>query len=326
MKRIISIIILGMALSLTAQAQLGSLVSKALNKAAQEAGKAASTKIKERMGLSAESQTKATIPETTFNTSAEDTPEVTLEQLLASLPDMPTTQQLISHKEAMLKEQNLRMLTSPVTTYLTQVFTLGTQFSAMAFSQIDTNMMMYAAYAATGLTPEMVKAMENMSDEEQEAFMIDYMQSGKADEALTRRTEREAQFAQATEDLHNQYNAVEEKVEQLYTAFYKDIASLYDSYSKESENLEGTHATAVELNFYSKIADRQRNVVSQAMNLRLKEQFPVAKQIDEMNVSLSKKNGEGYMSMISYVSLFGQSYFAEISKLLETPSVYLDAE
>lgn len=325
MKKILLLSALMMALTISANAQLGDLLNKAAKKAGEKATKAATTAVKSRLGLgqgTSEVSGKGGVGNYTDvpSTSDEADQMPSIQELLSQMPEIPANAQLTDYKNAEANEMTLKMMTSPVTMFRTQVFTLSAQAMAVAYAGLDSNAVTNMATRYTGLTPAEIQAMENMSDEEQEAFMMAYYQSGRADEARQQAQARAEQYAERIASQVEQFEAVNDKVENLYKEARKQMKPIYEKYSKQLDNAEGKAYQRLMAEYYSKIVGIQRVAVEQAMQMRKSEQMPIAEQIEKINEGIRLTDPGAVLP--NYMQIFATAYFAEIEHLFETPTYF----
>ena len=148
MKKVVFLSILLVFAFMPAQAQLGSLIQKAaskttsklMDKAADTIANAASNAISRQFDKTRQNRQENTQVQTTT------TEEETYASVMRQLPDLPTEQQLCSHKEAELNEQSLRLLTSAVTRFSTQVLSLSTKILTMPVMGMDSTQVTETAY------------------------------------------------------------------------------------------------------------------------------------------------------------------------------------
>lgn len=215
--------------------------------------------------------------------------------------------------------QTMKMMTSPVTMFRTQVVTLMSQVSMLIYGDFfDSTTVANMTMQYTGFTEKEMKAMENMSEEEQQAYIMAYYHSGKADEIRMKAVEKTAEYAKRTEALVEEYERINDKVEALYKEAEKNMTPIYKSYAKRLENLEGKDYQILLAEYYSKIVDIQRSAVIEVMKIREKEQLPIAENIEKINSEI-RKNDKGII-LSNYLQMWGISYFTETEHLFEVPT------
>ena len=118
--------------SVSAYAQLGGLIqkaaaktAKAIEKKADSVANVATSALDKQFEKQRQSRQQTT-------TQLADEEEVSLASLMRQMPELPTAQQLCAHKEAELNEQALRLLSSAVTRFNTQVLNLSVKATSFA--------------------------------------------------------------------------------------------------------------------------------------------------------------------------------------------------
>lgn len=321
MRKFITLIALVAFTAFGAQAQIGGLLNKAAKKVAEKTTEKAKDSMEEalnkKLGTNSSSKETSTTKQNTNINSEEDTP-ASIQELVAQMPELPSSKQLIDYKNAEAKEMTLKMMTSPVTMFRTQVVTLMSQANALVYADFDSTTVANMTMQYTGLTEKEIKAMENMTEEEQQAYIMAYYQSGKADEVRMKAVEKAAEYAKRTESLVEEYDRINDKVEALYKEADKKMAPIYKSYAKKLENLEGKDYQILLAEYYSKIVDIQRSAIIEAMKIREKEQLPIAENIEKINSEI-RKNDKGII-LTNYLQMWGISYFTETEHLFDTPT------
>lgn len=331
MKKVVFCIVALTLSAFSANAQLGNLLNKAAQKAGEKAGEAAANTVMNRLGLNSKGNnnnnntgkgTVGTYDGKDYQYSNDQDRVPTIQELMAQMPAMPAAAQLIDYKNAEANEMTLKMMTSPVTMFRTQMATLAVQALAVGYADMDSVRLAGLTTQYTGLTPEEIKAMENMSDEEQEAFMMAYYQSGRADIARQKAAENTEKYAQMIADQVVLFDAVNTKIDEVYKNAHKQMKPIYEKYEKQLNNAEGKAYNRLMAEYYSKIVDMQRNAVEQAMKIRQNEQLPIAEKIEKVNEGIRKSDPTAIVP--NYVQLFATAYFAEAEKLFEVPTYFED--
>jgi len=330
MKRVVLLITLAM-MALSANAQLNNLLNKAAQKAGEKATQAASNAVKSRLGLGGQNKQQSSYGQgdvgdynSTHENSTEQEQLPTIYDLMAQMPAMPTPAQLIDYKNAEANEMTLKIMTSPITMFRTQMMTLSAQSMALGLADMDSVRAASLTTQYTGLTAEEIKAMENMTEEEQEAYMMAYWQSGRADEARQRAAENAERYAQMISGQVDQYTAVDDKVDAVYKDAHKLMKPIYERYAKQLENAEGKAYNKLMAEYYSKIAAIQHGAVTKAMQIRKAEQLPIAEKIEKINEGIRKSDPAAIVP--NYVQMFAAAYFAETEKLFDAPTYFEEEE
>lgn len=330
MKKVVLLFALAMMTTLGAYAQLGNMLNKAAQKAGQKVGESAANAVMDRLGMG-KSQPKTANTESngTFglkgtNTSSENASEdiPTFSDILAQMPDIPTAAQLADYKNAEANEMTLKLITSPITMFRTTVASLSVQALAIGYADMDSVRMAGFATQMTGLTAEEIKALENMTDEQQEAYMMAYYQSGRADMARQKSVESAAKYAEMIADKVEQFDAVNDKIDNIYKNAQKLMKPIYEKYAKQLEGAEGKAYNRLMAEYYGKIVEMQRAAVIEAMKIRKMEQMPIAEKIEKVNEGIRKSDPTAVVP--NYMQLFATAYFAEVEKLFEVPTYFED--
>ena len=333
MKKVVLLFAVTMMATVSVNAQLGNMLNKAAQKAGQKAGESAANAVMDRLGIGKAKTTQASDNSNSgsssfgfMNAPTQDAAEVdkipTIQELMEQMPDLPTSAQLVDYKNAEANDMTLKMMTSPVTMFRTQMATLAMQALAVGYGDMDSVRIAALATQYTGLTAEEIKAMENMTDEQQEAFMMAYYQSGRADLARQKAAENAEKYAQMIAGQVEQFEAVNDKVDEVYKSAQKQMKPIYEKFAKQLENAEGKAYSKLMAEYYGKIVDVQRNAVVQAMKVRQNEQMPVAEKIEKVNENIRKNDPTAIVP--NYLQLFATAYFGEVEKLFETPTYFED--
>ena len=324
MKKHLFLAILIAIAPISAQAQLGNLLNKAAKKvgekATEKAADAAADAVSKRLGFNRNNSKTEQDNVATYTTEMESNSEseapASIPELIAQMPQLPTTDQLIDYKTAEIKGQTLKMMTNPVTTFRTQVFSLMAQATALAYSNLDSAAVTNMALQYSGLTAEDVKALENMNDEEQEAYIMAHYQNERTNQAIQNAALKTAQYSEMTEASVARYDAVEKEIEAIYNEANKKMAPIYAKFADRIANADD--ADLLNLEYYTKIADIQRNAVEQAMLLRLQKQMPIAEEIEKTNAVIRTQDSTAIIP--NYLQLCSTVYFAEVERLFDIPT------
>ena len=158
MKKIVLLSLVMLLASVPTHAQLGGLIQKAaaktaktIEKKADSVANAAASALDMQFDKQRQSRQQATAQQ-----AGEE--EMSYATLMRQLPELPTAQQLCAHKEAELNEQALRLLSSAVTRFNTQVLNLSMKVASLATKDLDSAKVVDAAYKwahlSTGMTKE----------------------------------------------------------------------------------------------------------------------------------------------------------------------------
>ena len=327
-KKIFVAAIMSLIMTVPAQAQLGGLVNKAVSKTvnktvdkvtdkvADSVSNAASNAIMGRLGL--KGQKKADTASAANPTRTTETEKPTYKQLMAKAANLPTAAQVAEFAKFQINEMPLKLALSPVTRYLTSLYSLTSEATALAYEDVDTaayqQYMLENMKAATGLTDADIKAMESMSDAEQEAFLAAKMQNRDATAAILQRTETLTKYAEPTQALMDKYMAIGDRADAIIEADEKAAREIFDSkYAKKLEGLETTSSKykTLMVQYCTEVAPAHVDAVRQVLAIRLNEQLPVAEQIDEINNGIVKQHPNENLLFPKYCQLTALAYFAE---------------
>ncbi|MBQ9473255.1 MAG: hypothetical protein IJU81_02450 [Bacteroidales bacterium] len=313
MKRIV-VFIAAVAVCTAMQAQPGSLLQKAAQRAVQKATEKASEAAK-----NAVEQQTADEPEQ----AAQPAAAMTYAEIMRQLPELPTAQQYVDHKDAELNGKAFKLLSSKVTVFSTKLLSLASDAAALAVQNVDsaqvTDMAYRQAELYTGLSKAELDKLSTMSEEEQEAYLAAHYRQGRAEATLVKEAASAAQYLEPVQPLMDRWSALEDKVAQLYANADEQCRKVYRKYAAElaSASDEGRNATL--LKYYAEIAPVRRSVVQEAMRIRLNEELPLAEQIEDKISAIRKAHPDAAPMLPNYQHLTAAQYFAEPTRMLEIP-------
>ncbi|MBO4774368.1 MAG: hypothetical protein J5516_06290 [Bacteroidales bacterium] len=310
---------LGGALQKAAQKAVKKTTDKVIDKTTDAAADAAANAVDRELDK-LRSNNSADKPQ---QTSAETVEEQTVASLMAQLPELPTVQQLVNYKTAELNEQTVKLLASPVTSYNAKLFNLSMQLLSVGTQGMDSAQLMETAYKAaeksTGLSREEINKLSTMSDEEQEAYLRSHYKEGTYEAAVLQQAEEAGEYLKPVQPLIDQWSAVDDKVTTLYKQSETRCRGIYAKYADQLSKATGKEKNALLLKYYSEIVPIQREAVQQAMQLRLKEQLPIADKIEEKMVEIRAQHQDVVSMLLNYPQLTATQFFAEPAKLLDIP-------
>lgn len=337
-----------MGITISANAQLPSgTLGKAVGKAAQKLATATVNKIvdtvekkaENAMGLNrpagnanpAQSRTTADFegnPEE--NTYRQGRVNVTnggtygsISEVMAAAPALPTAKELMTYKEATLNGSKLQLITSPVTRFISDMASLSMTAMEFAYGETDTAQMEARAYQAleksTGLTKADLQKMENMSEAEQEAYLRQHHVTAKAQTSTLQQVAELTQYMAPVEAQIGQWGEINSKIDALYAQLETTQKAAYEKFASQLSAATGKARNAVLAKYYGEFVEAQRNTVMQAMQLRLKEQMPIAEEIEKYMSGIRAEHPDISFSLINYPQLTQTSYFSETSHLLDLP-------
>ncbi len=310
---------LGGALQKAAQKAVKKTTDKVIDKTTDAAADAAANAVDRELDK-LRSNNSADKPQ---QTSAEAMEEQTVASLMAQLPELPTVQQLVNYKTAELNEQTVKLLASPVTSYNAKLFNLSMQALSLGAQNVDSAQVMETAYKAaeksTGLSREEINKLSTMSDEEQEAYLRSHYKEGTYEAAVLQQAEEAGEYLKPVQPLIDQWSAVDDKITALYKQSETRCRGIYAKYADQLSKAAGKEKNALLLKYYSEIVPIQREAVQQAMQLRLKEQLPIADKIEEKMVEIRAQHQDVVSMLLNYPQITATQYFMEPSKLLDIP-------
>ena len=313
------------------QAQIGGALQKAAKKAVQ---KTTDKVIDKTTDAAADAAAKAVDKEldkyrsnkpagSQEQTAPDAAEQQTVASLMAQLPELPTVQQLVTYKTAELNEQTVKLLASPVTSYNAKLFNLSMQVLSVGAQGMDSAQMMETAYnvaeKSTGLSREEINKLSTMSEEEQEAYLRAHYKEGTYEAAVMQQAAEAGEYLKPVQPLIDQWSAVEEKVTALYNASEISCRNIYAKYADQLSKATGKERNTLLVRYYTEIVPIQREAVQQAMQLRLKEQLPIADKIEEKMVEIRAQHQDVVSMLLNYPQLTATQFFAEPAKLLDIP-------
>ncbi|MBO7465635.1 MAG: hypothetical protein J6T56_07300 [Bacteroidales bacterium] len=247
----------------------------------------------------------------------------TVASLMAQVPDLPTVQQLFNYKTAELNELTVMLLASPLTSYNAKLFSLSTQLLSVGTQGMDSAQLMETAYKAaeksTGLSREELEKLSEMSDEEQEAYLKSHYKEGTYEAAVLQQAAEAGEYMKPVQPLIDQWSAVDDKVTALYKQSETRCRGIYAKYADQLSKATVKERNALLLKYYSEIVPIQREAVQQAMQLRLKEQLPIADKIEEKMVEIRAQHQDVVSMLLNYPQLTATQYFTDPTHLLDIP-------
>ena len=254
---------------------------------------------------------------------ADPSAEVTFVSLMAQAGELPTVQQLVNHKTAELKEQNLKLMTSPVTRYMANLTMLSMQASSLAYQDLDSAQVMDAAYryaeASTGLTREELEALEKMSEEEQQAYLMAHYNQGRAEAAAVASAEEVAKWIEPLQPLIDKWDAAGSKADKCFDGAEEQCRKVYARYADRLAAASGAARTELLIKYYGEIAPFQREAAAAAMKVRLDEQMPIAEKIEEQMREIRAEHQDAFSMLLCYPQMTAASYFGDASRMLDIP-------
>lgn len=209
-------------------------------------------------------------------------------EVMAALPTLPTAKELMTYKEAELNGGGLRLVTSPVTQFTMEVAALSMQALQFAFGEADAAQMQRNA-------------------------------AGEAETAAASRAAEAAKYLEPIQPQVERWNEINDKIVALYEELEAAQRSAYKKYASQLQGTEGKARNAVLAKYYGDCVEAQRTAVQQALQLRLKEQLPIAEEIENYLKGIREQNADYAGLLLNYPQLTQVSYFSEVAHLLELP-------
>jgi hypothetical protein len=328
MKKIALLIICLVWTSLT-HAQIGSLIQRA---ARSTVNKTVDNVIDKTTDAASDSIANAITREIEKNHSTSTTKESeeatsegyqTVGEVMMALPELPTVQQLVSYKTAEFGSQEFKMLTSPVTAFNGKAAMLSIQAANIACQNVDSTQAADWVYknteAVTGLSKEEIDELSTMSEEEQQEYLQNHYKQGTAEEAMLKNAEEASKYLEPLQPQIDRWDAVNAKVDELYEQTDAKIKVIYNKYESQLEKTSDAARNKILLKYYSEIAPMQREAVQKALECRLKEQLPIAEEIENEMVKIRMTHQDMISVLLNYPQLTSIYYFGEITRLLDIP-------
>jgi len=325
MKKVIFIVVCILLGASSSYAQLDGLIKKAAKKATEKlmqtatdaATDAASDAIEAELGQKRQPAE---------NESAAAPEQQSVAQLMAQLPELPSVQQLVHYKELEMKEQAMKLLMDPVTSFNTKVLRLSMQVSTRSVQGMDSAQVDEMAYRyaelATGLSREDLQKMEGMTEAEQQAYLESHYQKGTAETAVVQEAENAAQYLEPLQPLIGQWENFNKQIEGIYASALAQCKTHYDAYADRLSSATGEKRNALLLQYFQEIAPVQREAVLQALQIRLNSQILVAEQIEQQMTEIRNQHKDLTSALLNYPQLTAMQYFTEVSRLLEIPETF----
>ena len=328
----ISVLLLALALVFGAQAQFGrignavkkgvekgvekTVEKKAQQKAEQEVGRA----LDNAFGIKPQPTENKIQKE---NLEKEDSPKSetkegqipTPEEVMATVPQLPSYQNIAEY----LCEQNrenprtLKMLTNPMTKFLTQMGLAAASGYVTLMSQPGTGNIYYydqALLEDLGINEE---EYEKMSETEQQELASKY--AVELQERYIRTAEMLGNDAKY-QGMLEKYNAVEEEIEKIYTKAEEECKIIWQKgYSLKKQPSENDMCS-----YYGEAVPVYYKAITEAMKIRKSRQLNIAKKIDLYVQELAqKRRGEVYAGFYNQGGLCATSYVADAARLMSIP-------
>ena len=323
MKKIVLLSLVMLLASVPTHAQLGGLIQKAaaktaktIEKKADSVANAAASALDMQFDKQRQSRQQATAQQ-----AGEE--EMSYATLMRQLPELPTAQQLCAHKEAELNEQALRLLSSAVTRFNTQVLNLSMKVASLATKDLDSAKVVDAAYKwahlSTGMTKEELDHLATLPESEQEEYIAAHYKAGPAEGALMQEAVDASKYLEPLQPLIDKWDEAGRKADQVLEQSDALCKRVYQKYAPMIEKATDKERNQLLLKYYKDIVETQRAAVQQAMKIRLEEQLPIAEEIEQKMVKIRAEHQDAITALLNYPKLTASQYFAEVSRLLDIP-------
>ena len=320
------LVLAAMLLPAAGQAQFGNLLQKAASKAVNKAVNKAVDKAVDKATDQVEKAAEKEIDER-MQTATPATAQ-TVDGLMLACPELPSADALVKHKDAELNEKTLKLVASKVTVFMTKVMDLAGQVTALGYERKDSAAWVEAAYnyaeATTGLSREEIDKLSKMSEEEQEAYLRAHYSSERATQAQMKTAVDVSQWLEPLQPQIEKWEQAGEKAGQAYEEMNAKLAPIYARYADRLGSATGQALVSAQLAYYTEAVPHIRTAVQKAMNIRLKEQLPVAEELESKMEKIRAEHPDAEAQLLNYPKLTAAQYFAEVSRLLELPVVKAD--
>lgn len=323
MRKIVLLFLMVVLVQLPARAQLGSLIQKAATKTVKAIEKTADSVSNAATSALDKQFEKQRQSRQASNVQATADEEGGYAAIMRRMPELPTVQQLCIHKEAELNEQAMRLLTSAVTRFNTQVLNLTSKAMSLTTKNVDSAQVVDAAYKwaqlSTGMTKEELEHLATLPENEQEAYIAAHYKSGTAEGALLKEAADASKYLEPLQPLIDKWEAAGRKADQVLEQADARCKKVYQKYTPMLEKASDKERNQLLLKYYKDIIDWQRTAVQEAMKIRLEEQLPIAEEIEQKMVAIRAEHKDNISAFLNYPQLTASQYFAEVSRLLDIP-------
>ena len=322
MKKTLIIALAALLVPVAANAQLGGLIKKAAEKTVNKATEKIVDKAADAAADAVTKEVDKRLPKdepTATTTATVNTEKATCESLMRQLPELPSVDQLVKHKEAELNEKTFKLVTSKVTVFSAKVLDLSTQCAALGYDDLDSAKAYQMAAAYTGLTPEELEQLSNMSEEEQQAWLEKHYSQQRAQTAMTQQAVDASKWLEPLQPTIDKWSAAGEKADAVYKEMATKLKPIYAKYADRLAAANSQERVNLMVAYYTEAVPYIRTAVQQALNIRLKEQLPIAEQLEAEMVKIRAEHPDAVSQLLNYPKLTATMYFTEVSHLLEIP-------
>lgn len=332
MKKILLLALLCAFAAAPSQAQIGSALrnaasktikktaDKLMDKTTDKASDEASNAIGNALGLNRRSSSGVNLNGAPTATD----PSMELASLLSgAASNVPTVKDVVDYKGYELNGQNLKMLTSPVSRYFGLIASNALKASNLLSQEADSAAIMQQAmqYASlsTGLSQEEIAALAEMSEEEQEAYLMAHYNSDRAQNLRLNVAETSSQYMKETEKQMEAYYAAEDEIAAVYSAANAEMEAVYQKFAERLASAKSdSQRIPVLLQYYTEAAPIQMRAAQQAMDIRQAKELPLAKEIDEINRGILKEHPDAVV-VTNFEALTITQYFNDAHSIIDIP-------
>lgn len=328
MKKTLIIAMVTLALPLAGHAQLGNLLEKTarktVNKTTEKLVDKASERASEAVSKTLNKEVEKRFPSDQNADEQATETKRTYESLMMQLPELPSADQLVKYKEAELSEKTFRLITSKVTIFTAKVVDLSTQCATLGYEDLDstqaTNMAMQMTSAYTGLSQEEIEKLSKMSDEEQEAWLKTHYSQERAQTAMMNQAVDASKWLEPLKPTIDKWAAAGEKADAAYHELDNRLRPIFAKYAdKLAATTDSKERNNLLLAYYTEAVPHIRTAVQNAINIRLKEQLPIAEEIESDMAKIRAAHPDAVNQLLNYPKLTATQYFTETSRLLDIP-------
>lgn len=319
-----------------ANAQFGGVLGKAAKKVQQKTEDKIIEKTSEKVAdkVSDDITNSIDIPEDEPVEATEeyDSDEpLTYESLMKMVPAIPSAQAMVNYKKAELNGQGLRLISSEVMKFQMNILDLTGKVYSIPYQGADSAQIMDAAYRNaemyTGLTREEIDMLATMSEEEQEAYIKEHYDEGRAEAVMLQQA---AELGEEMEPLQpdiDRWSSFDDKIAENQKDCSAKCKKIYKKYADKLANAEGDDdaRNKVLLKYYEEVAPIIRESIVSCNKIRMEEQFPVALEIEEQMGPIRERHQNALSALLNYPQLTVVQYLTETLRIMEVPE-YPDLE
>ena len=327
MKKTVFLVMAALLVPAAANAQLDGLLKKAaqktVNKTAEKLTDKATDRISKIATDAVDKEVEKRMPSKKIEPASDAAAPLTYEGLMRQLPELPSVDQLVKHKEAELNEKTLKLLTSRVTLFSTKVMELSAQCAAVGLENADSAQMTDNAYrvaeASTGLSRAELDKLAAMSDEEQEAWLKAHYSQQRAETAMTKQALDASKWLEPLQPMIDEWSAAAQKADNAYAEMDSKLKPIYAKYAGKLASAGDKERVNLLLAYYTEAVPHIRTAVQKALNIRLKEQLPIAEKIEAEMAKVRSENPDMINQLLCYPKLTATQYFTETARLVDVP-------